>query len=253
MDQESQLVVRCFLEYFYTHDYKYFLVELVCALHSYESAEMHVEIYAIAERLDLPELKDVAARKFHAVYKSMLKEFLPRQFSEWSFQKIVDIIEAVYTTTPRRVSAFNGLREQIVCLFQRDKHRREFLENIDFTQIADGNPEIWKDFVIGTLGLGDCKWGPRLELVGRRRMSAVLQDVPRNRQEPTRLALQTSRRSDSFKDLRRCKDRLQALSETPAYWKNWARALTGLQRGDLRWNVLLGPSCQSFSNDTLAV
>lgn len=246
-------MVRCFLEYFYTHDYKYFLVELVCALHSYESAEMHVEIYAIAERLDLPELKDVAARKFHAVYKSMLKEFLPRQFSEWSFQKIVDIIEAVYTTTPRRVSAFNGLREQIVCLFQRDKHRREFLENIDFTQIADGNPEIWKDFVIGTLGLGDCKWGPRLELVGRRRMSAVLQDVPRNRQEPTRLALQTSRRSDSFKDLRRCKDRLQALSETPAYWKNWARALTGLQRGDLRWNVLLGPSCQSFSNDTLAV
>lgn len=166
---------------------------------------------------------------------------MPRQFSEWSFQKIIDIIEAVYTITPRRVNAFNGLREEIVCLFQRDEHRREFLENIDFTQIADGNPEIWKDFVIGTLGLGGCKWGPRWELVGRR-MLAVLQDVPRNRQEPTRLALQTSRRSDSFKDLRRCKDRLQALSETPAYWKNWAHALTGLQRepGEYRCEICDG-------------
>lgn len=73
MDQESQLVVRCLLEYFYTHDYKHFLVELAYTPHSYESAEMHVEMYAIAERLELPELKDVAARKFHVVYKSMQK------------------------------------------------------------------------------------------------------------------------------------------------------------------------------------
>ncbi|KAB2574710.1 hypothetical protein DBV05_g6656 [Lasiodiplodia theobromae] len=237
MDDEPAIPVQLMLQFLYTKQYNPVLKSGDCDS-AFDRVNFQMEMYAFAEKYQVKELYSLVARHFAVAVKSInLRD--PARFREHA----VDLIHAVYTSTGRSA---DHLRDVVTAtIFQRNPHRLSLLHSVEFVALADSKPEIWKDFLLGVLGLVPPSSAPPCSyraspyaLLDQDRLKFFCQDVPTNRRFWTRRVLGLTRPGMNEKEtpavlcspvLVHKMNELRRCTNAPAFWKRWVRALLGVQ------------------------
>lgn len=237
MDDEPPILVQHLLQFLYTKQYDPVLKSGDCDS-AFDRVNFQMEMYAFAEKYQVKDIYNVISRRFTVAVESLnLSD--PVRFREHA----VDLIHAVYTSTGRSAG---HLREVVTAIiFQRSPHRLSLLHSIQFVTLADEKPEIWKDFLLGVLGLVPLHYAPPgsdraspYALLDQDRLMLFCQDVPTNRRFWTRRVLGLTRPGMNEKEtpsvltspvLVHKTNELRRCANAPAFWKRWVRALLGVQ------------------------
>ncbi|GME36517.1 putative btb poz-like protein [Neofusicoccum parvum] len=138
MEDDDFADVRALLEYLYTQDYH---VDRVDGTH-YIDTQMffHTDVYAIAEKYDVPKLKRLAASKFALTLDDKNRGYEATDFP--------CVVARVYNTTP---ASDRGLRDIVIKVCRA--HQQQLMADRSFLEKADKTCGVWKDFTRELLGL----------------------------------------------------------------------------------------------------
>ncbi|EME39698.1 hypothetical protein DOTSEDRAFT_56999 [Dothistroma septosporum NZE10] len=128
---DSALAVKTMIDFFQSLNYS-----TPKTLSRLEAAQHHVSVYLIAEKYDIPGLRDLSVWRFE------------RPFSDWGYSKDVlirmlpDLTEFVYANTPEKCP----LRVALLRVWANALRPRNF-ESVDFEPLIDDFPSFGADII----------------------------------------------------------------------------------------------------------
>lgn len=109
--------------------------------------DLNAQMYNIADKYDIPSLKEKAAEKFDAAVREMLANEGKNQHTGASLvDEVIEAIPTIYASTPDEDHRLRGEAVRVV-----QCNRREFYDHPDLKDLLAAVPEFFEDRYIRSL------------------------------------------------------------------------------------------------------
>ena len=108
--------MKCIIEFLYCQDYETTLEKFIDKHGAHLEAKLHIEVFAMAEKYDIEELKDTAYRAFEDLL-DQLDMTEDEQVIVAEYTKILNAVRSLYDMVSPKLEDAWGFRDELASLF----------------------------------------------------------------------------------------------------------------------------------------